>query len=978
MASLGPLESFVFPGVYTQTRVQAPTTAGGGQLRYPAIIGVGQETDSVTFEMVRGSSATASNIIAGEDLGKTNVIDGVNVVFNTAVKPIVRKNAWEYASQPSDVIVTVNSEQVPVQSVDGVNGIVTLMDAPAEGTLVEIAYYFKRTDTYVESEDLSIQVDGVVKSFMVRTSRIVDGTNGGTTLTGKGTGTVVILLDNGNRRTVPVFKVTDGLGNLLAINSISGASRSFELVNVPTLGSEVIVSYFTNDYQNTYDILPAALVQSIDAVGNSPDEQLWLADKDYVLAGSNQIHWNNSVLVESGVATGGTTLFGATQVKSELIDNRVYNARVLSSTVAPLSTITLPSVPVRGDGTGKPMTDALGNTVATFDDLKVYAGWQGTTGSAGTYVGPAGATGVAQIAVSTVEGQTVKLASAIPAGSTVWATYYTNSLADRTWTVTDTLSGIVGSGEYTVASTVEKPNATVYQTLWSGGTLVPGTPSTGIFFLDQAEKTYDGDANGAINVFVPPTYNSTRAEETITVTVAAIDVDGNQFFTVTSDLVTGTGSGYTNVGAVGTTYVDPVTGFTISIASSAAGTIEFTVSNNFVNQGVAVMELGIPGIQFTVGDTTGVAASDTANIRTINLQDGASSEPLVGDTYFVKFTKVRTDYSIKYVANLQEAIAIYGAVNTSNPLMIAASVAFQNGAPALAIKQLQKNSGGVDANVVDYIAAIDLFDEPLPNGTRPSLMQPMSTHATVVAYLKTSNSKQSSIRYRNERTSFVGFGLGTVMETVINTCKGLATEFVTAIYPDSAKITVPNSVDGADTQIVVGGAYMAVAMAGLDTNPAYDVATPLTNKTLTGFDSIGRIVKTTDAQLIASSGCTMVAQQGPGVLKILMSLTTDLSGPLTRDPRIIEIKHDIQKGSRLATDPYIGFKGLPSVPKQVETAMTNFLQAKKNAQIIYAYQGVRAVYDSADPTVINVEAYYRPIFGVNWIIITFNITTSMG
>lgn len=58
--------------------------------------------------------------------------------------------------------------------------------------------------------------------------------------------------------------------------------------------------------------------------------------------------------------------------------------------------------------------------------------------------------------------------------------------------------------------------------------------------------------------------------------------------------------------------------------------------------------------------------------------------------------------------------------------------------------------------------------------------------------------------------------------------------------------------------------------------------------------------------------------------------------------------------------------------------LTKFLQGKKSAQIIYDFKGVSAVYSEDDPTLIEVSAYYKPIFGVNWIYITFNIATSLG
>ena len=94
---IGPLDSFVFPGVLTQTRNEAPRVSAAGALRVPAFIGVGDEVMPVTaWEMVRGSSSladnkiTKENVVDGETIrGNANTIDGSNRTFATTEYPIV-------------------------------------------------------------------------------------------------------------------------------------------------------------------------------------------------------------------------------------------------------------------------------------------------------------------------------------------------------------------------------------------------------------------------------------------------------------------------------------------------------------------------------------------------------------------------------------------------------------------------------------------------------------------------------------------------------------------------------------------------------------------------------------------------------------------------------------------------------------------------------------------------------------------------
>ena len=985
MASLGPLESYVFPGVYTQTRTETPSPSGAGDLRYPAIIGVGSETSEETYEVVRGSAMDGANIIVGENLtdngravsGDTshNVANGVCTTYLVKHKPIVVNDGpGTLATSPDDLIVTVDSVQVPVQSVDSITGTIVLVDPPAEGQLVEAAYYYKRRDTYIRNEDLSAQADGTATSFTVRSSCIVKGDNGGRNAVTSDKSATAVVYQAKTAVTVPVLSVTvDDVP--VAVTAIYGGSHYFTLGKAPAAGSVVKVSYFTNDFQNTFDIIPAYEVSAILGAGNSPPNDRtspdWFNGVNYLLANRNEIHWGNSVVVESDVHTVGTTKLGSNQVSAKLVDNRVYGVNIGSQKTAGNKKFSLPYQPVRGDGTGKNLYDPTNGTVGTYDDLTVTVRHSVTT----TVPVEGGSEGETQVVttvtdkIATIAGITdsyITLTEAPAVGDSLLVDMYLNNLSSGKWTVTSTEGGASGVGKYTVGI----PGvATAYQTVLSGGTLAT---SADVRYLDQAENSYDGSANANPNVYVAPSYGTIRADETVTVTLAA---DGT-FSVATSLEHGGTGSGARNTGVSGTTYIDPVTGFTLSLkATTAEGTLIFSVTKEFTVR--AAPELCIPGLQLYVLDTTGITKGDTATVNALTLTTGGFAEPAVGSHYYVRFSRVKTDYSIKYVTSLAQAGKLFGSVSQDNPIMLAAYIAFLNGAPALAVKQIKRNSNGSDANVSDYISAIDEFEEPLPNGTRPCLIQPLSTDATVRAYLKSSNSIQSSIRYRNERTSYFGFRAGTTVDTAINALKALNNERITGVYPETGVITLPGKGEAKDVTVTIGGEYLAVALAAADTNPAVDVATPMLGTTLAGFTRLGRVVKESDGKMVASAGCTLLQARG-GVVTVKTSYTTDMTGPLTRSPRIVEIKDEIQRGARTATNDFVGKKGLPNVPAKVKSAVAKYLLQKKSAKIIYDFTGVKASYDESDPTVINVEAYYRPIFGVEWIVITFNVTTSLG
>ena len=110
--AMGPLESFVFPGVYTKTITEAPGATASGDIRIPAFIGTSAEVVRVgNFEMVRGSSAIADNLILDEDV--SSQLTGLNNSFTVENFPIVTGDgSGTVATLPSNVIITINSKHL--------------------------------------------------------------------------------------------------------------------------------------------------------------------------------------------------------------------------------------------------------------------------------------------------------------------------------------------------------------------------------------------------------------------------------------------------------------------------------------------------------------------------------------------------------------------------------------------------------------------------------------------------------------------------------------------------------------------------------------------------------------------------------------------------------------------------------------------------------------------------------------------------
>lgn len=977
--AMGPLESFVFPSVVVKTVTEAPGVTAAGNIRFPAFVGVSAEVVRIgSFEMVRGSSAIADNLILDEDVNSpTQQLDGTNNTFTVKNFPIVTGDgSGKVATKPNNVIVTVNGENVAVNSVNGLSGEVTLVQIPKVTDIVRVNYYFKRRDTYIENEDLSDQADGSTTSFKVKSARIVKGDNGGRSAVDSDIdGTVTILYNpdpavvgDEYERTVRVFKVVVN-GAEATVTILDGADGMFTLSVAPSAGDEVLVTYFTNTWQDTYDILPAASVQSIFKVGLSQDTSDFSIGEDCVLTDQNQLHWGHSYDIEAGLYTTGSDSL-LDNVTASLTDTRVYGR--VASPYSPYTVggviqvnsngyqinedgnkvFTLPTTPV--DGTG------LGVSTEDPSDIIAYVGTDFITAYA------AGA-----VTVLKMDGNQITLETAPSQAleEIVFVTYYENLLVDDIWTLTNRVEGGAGVGKYTISSRVTNNALEVSH---YGGTVTP---------------VYAGA--GASNYEVNPLIGSV---ERVTITF-----DGTGEFTVTSLVgpaftVAGkTGSVTTynqNKGEIGKTYIDPTTGFRVTFSGapfspSAGTTVIYDIGDPttsdatqklYITASASIVRV-IPGINLTVPTTSGGTISNIDDTVIITTYNKSGNEPDVGDLYYVTFDKDKTDYSTRFLTNMRDVIKYYGPMDINNKLTLAANLAFLNGAQAVAMKQIQRVTGGTDASIQDYIDGIDAFNEPLPNGLRPSLMQPLSTNSQIHSYLKTSNAIQSSIRYKNERTSIIGYAIGTTPEEVIQSVQNLKTEKLTPIYPDGAIIGITDAY-GSEVEYIVDGSMIAAAVAGRDVSPISDIATTLTNSTIVGFKRLYRRIDDVNAALVANAGCTVLEEQTP-VIRVLFYLTSDTSTPLTRDPRIVEVKHFVQQGIRRALNRYIGVKNLPKVKSQVADTLGSYFKSLKQREIIYDFKGISVTQNASDPSTLDVEAYYSPVFPVNWIVVTLNLRQSV-
>lgn len=553
--------------------------------------------------------------------------------------------------------------------------------------------------------------------------------------------------------------------------------------------------------------------------------------------------------------------------------------------------------------------------------------------------------------------------------------------------------------------------AIVYRTALSVETLVSGLMSYATLTAVGLAQTVSDGANakylyvqsrGATLGTASSVSFGTSSAIRPSVGLGVVDGDGNTgeaaingFFVTSSDPVNGSGTADTSVlnsgtgqdGIVGQTYRDAVTGLTFTVLPRVGGaayptggtsTVTFTVRENVTTDSNLPVNT-LPGVELIVSNTSGVTVGDTAAVSTY---EKGGNQPAVGDVYYVSYQYAKQDFSTALFTKQSSIEAAYGSASPQNPVSLASYLAILNGAVLLAITQVQKDTDtdadGVNDTASDsaFIAAIDSVEGSTPGGLFPNTITPLKGDSlTLFQYLARHCDIQSSIRYRAERTAICGFSAGTQPNDAGTTAQAVARSRMRLVYPDIATLSLSRAVGGTDTYLV-DGTYVAAAWVGNRAAPTIDVATPWTRGRIFGFDELARTLDAVQQNQIAVKGIT-VFNQRQSIIECRHGLTTDMTNVLTKTPTVTTIADEVQRQARSTLDRFIGRKFLAGVTSDIEGQLSNTLKKLVAAQIIATFTGVSANVSPDDPTAAEVEAYYQPVFPLLYIIVTFNLRSSL-
>lgn len=467
-------------------------------------------------------------------------------------------------------------------------------------------------------------------------------------------------------------------------------------------------------------------------------------------------------------------------------------------------------------------------------------------------------------------------------------------------------------------------------------------------------------------------------------------------------------AGSSGIGYLNQTYIDAKTGFRVTIVRTddhvaygiptipssyeyaPADTLSYVVKVDASGGNAATRNCGVPGIapaysnnaiaipglNMEVVSNFNSTAGDTVIVSTFK---SSGDGPNIGAFYFVTFTtnKVAADYALKLYTSPSAAYFNYGQPSTVNRLSLGIQLMSLNGVQTFGAIQVPVVPGTNFASSSDYIAAFQQLTQNLPGLNRKAdVVVPLSNDPTVHQALSRQLTTQATARYKGEAIGFVGYSQFTTAAQASVNAQGLHSQRMIAIGNAAAGILITNPTTGVSLEYLVDGPFMGAALAGLNCNPANDVATTLTLQNLTGFSRLLITYDDPTMDLGAANGLTWLLNNS-GALQVRHYKTTDPDNTLVSEPTSTTIADYVAQQFRLNLNQFIGRKLVDSLVTDIQVAANSLLKNLVDQQIIAAYQQLSVKQNANDPTEVDVTVTFKPIFSLLYLSVTFTVQTSL-
>lgn len=324
------------------------------------------------------------------------------------------------------------------------------------------------------------------------------------------------------------------------------------------------------------------------------------------------------------------------------------------------------------------------------------------------------------------------------------------------------------------------------------------------------------------------------------------------------------------------------------------------------------------------------------------------------------------------------------------------SNALKNG-DGLKIKYIDQNDADFfDTNWFNAFDKLEAYDTqiivPLPDQTKSNIFQAAVSHCEIM----------SSIANRKERVALIGAISGVDDQALIGN-KLVAIEnigIVEGIQGDDVEEVLNGDIEDLQnfklsdnftsnrcvyffpdqivrnivgTNTLIDGYYVAAAAGGRLAG-TQNVAIPLTNKVLTGFNILrDKVYKQSILNSLGNEGAT-VLQPVAGGGRILAGRTTSNSGYVEDEEiSIIFIRDRVKQIMRSSLQGYIGIVQDVGTDALIRARVISILNSLVTQGLIESFSNATVERDKVDPRQINVLFRFVPIYPVNYVFIDIEV-----
>lgn len=385
------------------------------------------------------------------------------------------------------------------------------------------------------------------------------------------------------------------------------------------------------------------------------------------------------------------------------------------------------------------------------------------------------------------------------------------------------------------------------------------------------------------------------------------------------------------------------------LLKGSKATVSFTADANGETAGTAVVTLeGVNGSSVTI------AAEATASQVATALAAGAPAG-WVGST---------TDEVVTFTKTASKAMAYTDVdhnkvvVTTADVSISDATVSDYNPATITAIQNALTNFGEIS---VQYM----LCGENQVEGANGVVMQ----HCVDMSATENSLLRTCMVAPATTIDSVADY---------IDNSKAYNTQFATNIAPSQCLISVTDA-SGNAYEKWVSSIYVGAVLLGLAANPSRRLTTPFTRQFLYNYGilDVDKYYKKNEIMKLAAAGTTvLVLQKETGYVYINQGLTTDPKNYANYHQNVVWSKLEVARQLQSNLDAtWIGQELLSSTPMEVQGYTAGLLENMIGV-LLNGYRGLSVVQDAKNPAKLNIYVQILPIFSLDYIDLTFQVTVS--